>query len=111
MVMVLAVVCTSFVLLGTSVVNVKTAPPSKSSEVGDLNRAAYDAARQYIVQQRPHIQNLSEYMQSGIEHTGRVFSVSISSDELSTNQQPVRNFYRVDMEFADGKWTLKSIQQ
>ncbi len=110
--MIVALLCSSFLLVGTSFVNVKTAPAAvKPDDPGDLNLAAYNAAKQFIKDTHQDVQSFSEFFQSGVEHNGRTFIVTLATEETGSNAQPVRNFYRVDLVFTNSNWMLQSIKQ
>ena len=101
-------------MLGTSVVNVTTAPAvasvAKPAETGDLTPAAYAAAIKFVEEKFPGKKRFSEMYNSSVERNGNSFAVTLSADDLS-QAAPVRNFFRVEMEYNSGDWKLNEIKQ
>lgn len=101
-------------MVGSSYVNVATGPSitvPKQKPPADLSLAAYEAAKEFIVQRSPGAKTFSEFNQSPVEKKGNSFNVVISVDEFTPQNIPVRNFYTVEVEFSDGAWKLKQIKQ
>ncbi len=114
--LVIAVLCTSLLMLGTSVVNVVNAPdPEEPPAVEavvmtDRKAAAYEAARNFIQERFPGDKEFADLNQSVIKENGDNYLVTISADELQ-GASPARHLYKVELNFVDGSWVLKDIRR
>jgi len=111
-------------MLGSSVVNVATAPvsttvdaaPAKEEEKAapvapkDMTVAAYDAARKFVQEKFPGPKRFSELYQSSVDRNGNDFVVTLLVDELA-GSTPVRYFLSVEMTFNGESWVLKEIKR
>ena len=90
----------SLLMLGTSFVNVASAPskPSKPAFPDDQSEAAYKAAKQFLQERVQGSHNLSEFSQSMIDRKGNLYNVIIAADEM-VNARPTRTFYDMQVEF------------
>jgi hypothetical protein len=111
--LIIALLCASFLMLGSSIVNVVTAPAVKATKTDhqDLNLSAYFAARQFIQERFPGPKAFAEFEQASINHQGNFFEVTIPCEDISDPNAPVRNYFRVKMEFSGGRWILQEIFQ
>jgi hypothetical protein len=116
-------------MFSTSVVNtvsfptVAVAPPSvaEPSTIGPVREfpvngknvpmAAYNAARQIIVERYPQAGRISDFMTSPVDRNGNDLSVIISADILDAGGNSMRSFLRVDLELQGKVLKLKAIQQ
>lgn len=111
--LVIALLCSSLLMVGTSVVNVTSAPPvaTTQNEPTDLNLAAYNAAKQFIHDRFPGPKAFGQYGETSIERSGANFSVTLIVEDVSNRNAPVRNYFRVQMEYGAGQWKLIEIAQ
>lgn len=102
----------SLLMLGTSFVNVVSAPVkvSRPKTPENMEQAAYAAAKQFLVERVHGSRNLSEFSQSMLERKGDQYNVMIAGDEI-VNGQPVHKFYLVAVRFEAGSWHLDEIKQ
>lgn len=112
--LVLGLLCSSLLMVGTSVVNVATVTKSnRPAQTGatEMNFAAYNAAKDFVQQRNPNVKNFSEFNRSPIEHSDHSYTVTLQTDELGSDNQAIRSFYRVELESSDSGWKLKGIRQ
>ena len=102
-------------MVGTSYVNVRQfsggSPTSSSTTPGEMNFAAYNAAREFVLQKNPAVKTFSDFSRSPVERNGTRYFVMLQVDELAANKEPVRSFYRVEVEYTDRNWQLKGMTQ
>jgi hypothetical protein len=104
----LALIGTSALLIGSSFVNVASAPAvSTVKRVENLESSAYFTAREILGQRFPKAGNFSEFKHSPVQRNGNRFTVLIASDDGAN----ARNFFRVDLEFTGGDWKVIDIKQ
>jgi hypothetical protein len=108
-------ILSSLLMVGTSVVNVASVPMGTAKVAAkppaDMRLAAYEAAKQFVMERNPKVRGFSEFDRSPVEQNGNQFTVTISTDDFSVPNSSVRNFFNVEMEFAFGTWKLKQIKQ
>jgi hypothetical protein len=113
-ILVIVLLCSSFLMVGTSYVNVTSFSgdgSASSPTVTEMDFAAYSAAREFVAQRNPDAKTFSEFSRSSIEHVGNNYTVVLQVEELAANKPPARAFYSVELELAGGNWKLKEIRQ
>lgn len=109
--LILVLLASSFLMVGSSYVNVKSFGPTTPRPVAvDLQVSAYQAAQNFINQRYPGQKTFSEPNQSSIESSGQRVKIVLLANEFD-GDQPVRSFYQVEMERVGNDWKLINIQQ
>lgn len=116
-ILVIAVLCSSLLLLSTSVVNVASLPdvppqeaPAAPVPPSDLSVAAFEAAKGFINHTYPGPKQFSPISQASIDQKENIFTVTLSADDIGGNA-PVRYFFSVEMEVSSAGWKLREIKR
>jgi hypothetical protein len=114
-VLLIILLCSSFLMVGTSYVNVasfsSSSPTPQPLAIKEMDRSAYNAAREFLAQRNPDAKTFSDFSRSSVEHAANDYTVMMQVDEAAPNKPPARGFYRVDLELHGENWKLKAIKQ